>query len=588
LKDNIIIKLSERDHVLRRSGQYIGSIDEIKSEEFIITGEKIEKKEIEYVPALIKIINEILDNSIDEAVRTNYKFANRIDVKMNSVLVDIKDNGRGIPIVKVEGTDKYGPDIAFCEARAGANFDDGDRQTIGMNGVGSFATNCFSLKFNVDTADGKNKFSLKCKNNLEHASHKITKSSLKYTQVKFEPDLKRFSLEEITPIYMDLIKQRLSYLSVSHPNIRFTFNGKVVKFKNGKDLVKKFSDTYEIIERDDYFISVIPSPSDDFSYFTYVNGLYIKNGGNHIDYITNEIVSRLREKLNRRYKGIKPGDIKNKIQIIMFMNHFPDARFSSQTKEQLTNGFPHIKEYLSLSNEDLDKFVAKIYKNKILIDDITETYRVKEELKKRKELKEMSKTKKRLNIDKYFPSSGNNKYLVLCEGDCLHEDEKIKIIKNNSIIDIKIKDVKVGDMVLTHNHNIKQVLNKSSSIKQKGIIKTKNNEIIASHTHKLFVYNKQTQIFEFIQLKNIDKTKHFLIKSKLGNIQFSSTINSIDKIKKINNKYNYRIVTEDGEILSSATHKFLILIPEELKFYLIMTKNLKPDMNIVLVEGDSI
>ena len=189
MKGNIIIKLSEREHVLRRSGQYIGSIDEIKSEEFIITGEKIEKREVEYVPALLKIINEILDNSIDEAVRTNYKFANRIDVKITPNLVDIKDNGRGIPIVKVEGTEKYGPDVAFCEARAGANFDDGDRQTIGMNGVGSFATNCFSLKFNVDTADGKNKFSLRCKDNLEHASHKIVKSTLKFTQVKFEPDL---------------------------------------------------------------------------------------------------------------------------------------------------------------------------------------------------------------------------------------------------------------------------------------------------------------------------------------------------------------------------------------------------------------
>ncbi len=417
MKDNIIIKLSERDHVLRRPTQYVGAVDEIKSEEFLIDGDKIEKKEVLYVPALIKIINEAIDNSIDEAVRTNYKYANKIDIKITDKFIDIKDNGRGIPINKVKGTSKYGPDIAFTEARSGANFNDDDRQTIGMNGVGIFCCNVFSLKFNADTADGKKRFALKCSDNLEHARHTITTSNRHYTHVYFEPDLKRFNLKTITQVHQDMIKQRLYYLSVCYPQVRFTFNSKIVRFRHGKDMVKHFSDVYEIIERDDFFISVIPSPSDDFAYFTYVNGIYIKSGGNHIDYITSEVVTRLRDKLQKKYKGIKPGDIKNKIQIIMFMNRFPDARFSSQTKEQLTNSFPSIKSYLKLSDEDLDKFTAKIYKNKILVDDITETFRVKEELKKQKELKEMSKTKKKLNIDKYLPPAKRSKYLVLCEGD---------------------------------------------------------------------------------------------------------------------------------------------------------------------------
>ena len=417
MKDNVIVKLSERDHVLKRPTQYIGAIDEVKSEEFLINGNKIEKKEVTYIPALIKIINEILDNSIDEAVRTNYKYANKIDVKITDTNVDIKDNGRGIPVIKVKGTKKYGPDVAFCEARSGANFNDDDRQTIGMNGVGSFATNCFSLKFNVDTADGKKKFALRCKSNLDSAEHTITNSNRHYTHVSFDPDLKRFGLKKITSVHQDMIKQRLYYLSVCYPNVRFTFNGKVVKFHHGKDMVKHFSETYEIIEKDDYFIAVIPSQTDDFSFFTYVNGLYIKSGGNHIDYIIGEVVTRLRDKLRRKYKGIKPGDIKNKIQIIMFMNRFPDAKFSSQTKEQLTNSFPAVKDYLKLDDKEIEKFVGKVYKNKTLIDDITETFRIKEELKKRKELKEMSKTKKKLDIDKYLPPAKNQKYLVLCEGD---------------------------------------------------------------------------------------------------------------------------------------------------------------------------
>jgi DNA gyrase/topoisomerase IV subunit B len=403
MKENVIIQLSDRDHILQRPNIYIGGLDEAKHEEFVINGDRIEKQEITYSPGLYKLVNEIIDNSIDEYVRTDGQYANKIDVKMDDKSVDVKDNGRGIPVVKVAGTNKYGPDIAFTEAKSGSNFNDDNRTTIGMNGVGSTCVNVFSKKFNVDTADSEKRFALRCRDNMEHAEHTITKSNRHYTHVYFEPDLERFGLDKLTDVYHNIIKQRLYYLSISYPGIRFTFNSKVVKFKHGKDLVKHFSETYEIIEKDDYFIAITPSDYHSFSFFTYVNGLYIKSGGNHIDFVATEVVTQLRDKLQRKYKGIKPGDIKNKIQIIMFMNRFPDARFSSQTKEQLTNSFPSIKQYLNLDDEEIDKFVAKIYRNKTLIDDITETFRVKEELKKRKELKEMSKTKKKLNIDKYLP-----------------------------------------------------------------------------------------------------------------------------------------------------------------------------------------
>lgn len=418
MKENVIVKLSERDHVLYRPNQYIGSVDEITSEEFVLQEDgSLTKDNLTYVPGLIKIINEILDNSIDEAIRTGYQHANKIDIDITDASVTIKDNGRGIPIQKVEGTKKYAPDIAFTEARSGSNFNDDDRTTIGMNGVGSFATNCFSLKFTVDTADGNKKFSLKCLDNLQHAEHSITKSNQHYTKVYFEPDLERFHLDKINETHKNIIKQRIYFLSVSHPQIKFRFNKNTIKVKNGKELVKSFSDTFQIIEKDNYFFAVMPSPSDDFFYFTYVNGLYIKEGGNHIDYLTNEIVTRLRDRLSRNYKNIKPGDIKNKIQIISFFNNFPNPKFSSQTKEMLTNSYAEVRGYLNLDSDELDKFAYKIYRDKELIESITETYRVKEELKKQQELKSMNKARKKLSIEKYFPPTKNRKYFVLCEGD---------------------------------------------------------------------------------------------------------------------------------------------------------------------------
>ena len=70
--------LNDIEHVLRRPGMYVGNTTATKSKEFVYEDNKIFEKEIEYVPAIIKIIREILDNSVDENIKTNGKFANKI------------------------------------------------------------------------------------------------------------------------------------------------------------------------------------------------------------------------------------------------------------------------------------------------------------------------------------------------------------------------------------------------------------------------------------------------------------------------------------------------------------------------------
>jgi len=86
--------LTARQHVRERIGMYMGSSAREPIERFMMG----QWDRVEYVPALSKMIDEILDNSIDEAIRTNFKYANKIDVSIkmdNSITVT--DNGRGIP-----------------------------------------------------------------------------------------------------------------------------------------------------------------------------------------------------------------------------------------------------------------------------------------------------------------------------------------------------------------------------------------------------------------------------------------------------------------------------------------------------------
>ncbi len=417
MKEQQIIQLSDRDHVLQRSQMYLGSKDFIMTEDFIYNNGKIQKEEISYVPGLIKIINEILDNSIDEAVRTNYQFSNKIKIEITDTKIKIRDNGRGIPVKKSPGTEEYMPVLAYCHARSGSNFSDENRKTIGTNGLGAVITNIFSKNFKVSTSDGKNRLTLECKNNLSTKEVSIHKNSSKYTEVVFEPDLKRFSMKRIDETHKNIIYQRILFLSMAFPQIAFQYNNKKVKIHNSKKFLELFSDSYEVFTGDNWFIGIYPNEQEDFSFFSYVNGLNLKRGGNHVDVISNSISYNLKELLVRKYKTIKPGDIKNKLSFVVFFNDFPNMKFDSQTKETLTNSVKEIKDYLQITNEDFNKIAKKISKNENLTDPIVELFKLKEEFKKRQELKKLSSSKrKRITSDSYYPPVGDKKYLFITEG----------------------------------------------------------------------------------------------------------------------------------------------------------------------------
>jgi len=395
---------------------YIGAVDATKKMEYVTEADKIVFKEIEYVPGLIKIINEIIDNSVDVAIKTNFKSSNQITVKMDNKSVTVTDNGTGIPVMKNE-EGHYLPELCWNHARAGSNFDDDENRTqIGMNGVGSFATACFSKKFVGYTDDGKNGYKINISNGAESFTEEVVATKKQGTEVKFFPDLAMFKLDEIDEMHQSVIKQRLINLSMTFPEIAFKFNGKKVNASSFKKYVQMFSPVAEVYETDNYRFAILPNDEDDFRQFSYVNGLKIPDGGMHIDMIVKNVVDGIREKLvtKKAYKSIKPGDIKNKLMVIAFLKDLPNPKFNSQSKEMITNSMKEINSYFG--NIPYDKITAKILKTPEIIDPITEVYRIKEEFKKRQEMNELGKTKKKIKSEKYLPATGKKKYLLITEG----------------------------------------------------------------------------------------------------------------------------------------------------------------------------
>jgi DNA topoisomerase-2 len=288
-----------------------------------------------------------------------------------------------------------------------------------MNGIGSFATTVFSKRFIGTTDDGKNKMIAKFKNNSETCDVVVLPpGSNPGTSVSFFPDLARFGMEIIDDLHKSLIHQRVLNLSVLYPQIRFKFNKRVVKI-DARKFMSMFSDTFEYIEEDDYLIGIFPNEAADFSYHTYVNSLWLEKGGNHISFLTGKIVDELRSKLIRRYKSIKPGDIKNKISTLVFFRNFPNAKFDGQPKEFLTNTQKEITSFLNFNDaqnkKDWEKFTNKLYKNKNIIEPITDLYNAKMLIEEKKRLKEA--TKKQDVPEKYWPATKVNKYLFTAEGD---------------------------------------------------------------------------------------------------------------------------------------------------------------------------
>lgn len=421
--------LTGRSQILKRPQMWIGSMDLTKQSMFIINDEKVEHKDVEYIPAFRKIIDEILDNSLDALIENN-KANGSIKVKIDDDHILIEDDGCGIPVVKKQLSevelknlpkeeakilaDSYIPFIAWTRLFSGSNFQDSaNKTTIGSHGIGSKATAIFSTKFIGKTDDGKKSCVVKATDNLEKSSCKVDKSSGKTgTSVEFWPDLPRFKLSKIEQVYSDLMYQRLLCLSIMFPKIKFSFNGKRISI-NDKKFLKMFSENIEYVTFDKGFIGVYPNEYDDFNFFSYVNGINMSRGGEHINYVSYQLVNPIREKLAKKYKTIKPADIKNKFTLVVFLRDFANAKFDSQTKETLTNSTGEVSSFFG-NAVDFEKFAKTVLKNDAIINPIVDMFKLKEELKARQELKKVKKI--RVKADKYIAPTDDKKYLALCEG----------------------------------------------------------------------------------------------------------------------------------------------------------------------------
>ena len=415
-------KKSQLEHVLHRPGMYIGDIDHVNAERWIIQEGKFIHKNVSYSPGLYKIFDEIFTNATDHSQRDPTMKKIEVTFSDDGEITIIND-GEGIPIEIHKELGKYVPEIIFGEFHTSSNYDDTETRTVGgLNGYGSKLTNAFSKKFTVEICDGINHFIQTWENNMSVVSKPKIKSKKgkSFTKISFIPDYQRFGMSGMDPDTRSLFLSRVYEGSaITNKNVSIYFDSQKIAVKNFEDFVNLFTSAPKVYTKinDRWEIAVVLNPYDKFSQVSFVNGISTSDGGTHVDYIINQIVYSLKEQIEKKVKDIviRPAYIKD--NILIFINCLiENPTFSSQTKEYHVTKVNKFGSTAKLS-EDIIKKIEKLGITANVID-----------IAKAKENKNLSKSdgskKIRLSgipkLDDANKAGGSEGYkckLILTEGD---------------------------------------------------------------------------------------------------------------------------------------------------------------------------
>jgi topoisomerase-4 subunit B len=268
-----------------------------------------------------------MDNSIDEHMMGNGK---SIDVKISDHKVEVRDYGRGIPLGKVID--------CVSKINTGGKYDSGAFQkSVGLNGVGTKATNALSNYFKVQSyRDGQTKWAEFCKGELLTESKGTESSTAKSgTHVIFEPDNSIFKNYHFIPQFLDSLFWNYAYLNAG---LTINFNGEKYFSQNGLlDLLNKKTNTeenrYPIIhlKGNDIELAITHNNQYGEEYYSFVNGQNTTQGGTHLAAFREAIVKTVREFYKKEFD---PSDVRASI-VGSIAIRVQEPVFESQTKTKL-------------------------------------------------------------------------------------------------------------------------------------------------------------------------------------------------------------------------------------------------------------
>lgn len=418
-----IRKLSPLEHVIRRPNMYVGAVTAQEHERALLSVRKVPKPDdakasdseaedddpapaaaaagsplqpktpakatvelsarvarVEYVPAVLKLFDEVITNTLDEAIKAGD--VRLIAVTCNGKKVTIKNDGAGLPVGFHPDYPEFRvPEIVFSHLNSGSNYDadDDERLVAGQNGLGVKLTNIFSDTFTVKVRDGKTgdtyeqtwtdrmSKTLPAKVKLgkpkkeaangdgemdeDEAPAVVKKRAAApggFVEVSFQPIEQLLAPHGTVTgtVLEELFAARtLDIAMAAPPGVRVSFNGTTLKVPTIKAFMQLFVGKDGVVACDDsdpnWQVGVALAPKDtNGAVRALVNGVSA-NEGMHVYHVEHGLYSAVIEaaKTKRDLKDVSLKPSQLKARTFLFVNsRMTGVTFNSQTKENCVSG----------------------------------------------------------------------------------------------------------------------------------------------------------------------------------------------------------------------------------------------------------
>ena len=377
------------EHILTIPDTYLGTTKVSNIPLYVFNDElnRITHETKQIVLGLYKIFDEILVNSADNTVRNTECNEIKINIDKETGIIAIQNNGNTIPVAMHKEFNVYVPELIFGSLLSSSNFEEKGKIVGGKNGYGAKIANIYSTSFMIEMVDSerKLKFIQHYSNNMYTKTEPIiTKcKEQSYVKITFHPDYERFGLSNLTDDMISLFKRRIYDIAgTTNERVKVFYNDELIKIKTFEDYIKMYyeNDVKIIYEKvnDRWSVGIVYDNNTEYRHISFVNNISTFQGGTHVKYLTEQIVSNITNKITSKYKTlkIKPSIIKDNMTI--FVNSLiEDPSFNSQIKEKLET---KVNEYEKGKKEPCilsDKFISDMCKTGLL-DEIINTAKAKE------------------------------------------------------------------------------------------------------------------------------------------------------------------------------------------------------------------
>ena len=309
------------------------------------------------------LINEVVDNSVDEALAG---YCTKINISINQDdSVSVEDNGRGIPIDIHKEEKKPALEVVMTVLHAGGKFEKGSYKISGgLHGVGVAVVNALSESLIADVyREGQIHRQEYCRGIPTTKVNVVGTSKKTGTKITFKPDREVF---QTTDIDYELVADRLRELAYLNKNLEISFKDEregqekhdTFKFQGGlSDFVKFLDESNQpihnkiiTISREDgevpLEVALRYANAYNENILTFVNNINTVEGGTHLSGFRSALTramnnhaqknNLIRTKKNEKL-SLSGEDFREGLTAILSIK-VSEPQFEGQTKTKLGNG----------------------------------------------------------------------------------------------------------------------------------------------------------------------------------------------------------------------------------------------------------